>query len=146
MAYSAMQVANAFIEKAQEGKITNLTPMKLQKLMFFAQSWYIKKFQARLIDDNFMRWPYGPVIPSVYYEFSGNGGDEITAPARNAYNTPFPERLNDHDDQFLDEIIDVYGSFNGWTLSDMTHQNGTAWKMRPIGTVITDQELFDGRV
>lgn len=146
MAYSAMQVANAFIQKAQSGEIPDLTPMKLQKLMFFAQSWYIKQFRARLIDDNFMRWPYGPVIPSVYYEFSGNGGNEITAPARNAYNTPFPERLSNQDECFLDEIIREYGEYSGWTLSDMTHQEGTAWRMRPVGTVMTDQELFDGRV
>lgn len=82
MAYSAMQVANAFIQKAIDGKIPALTPMKLQKLMFFAQSWYIKNFKARLIDDNFMRWPYGPVIPSVYYEFQANGGNEITSLAK----------------------------------------------------------------
>lgn len=82
MAYSAMQVANAFIQKAIDGQIATLTPMKLQKLMFFAQSWYIKNFRSRLIDDNFMRWPYGPVIPSVYYEFKDNGGGEITELAK----------------------------------------------------------------
>ncbi|MBN6075760.1 DUF4065 domain-containing protein [Aggregatibacter actinomycetemcomitans] len=146
MAYSAMQVANAFIQKAQEGKITALTPMKLQKLMFFAQSWYIKSFRARLIDDNFMRWPYGPVIPSIYYEFKENGGDEIKSPAKDAFNTPFSSLLEQRDDNFLEEIVRVYGGLNGWTLSDMTHQQGTAWRMRPIGTVMTDQELFDGRV
>lgn len=146
MAYSAMQVANAFIQKAIDGKIPALTPMKLQKLMFFAQSWYIKNFKARLIDDNFMRWPYGPVIPSVYYEFQANGGNEITSLAKNTFSTPYSSNLEYADEQFLDEIIRVYGEFSGWTLSDMTHQTGTAWTMRRVGTVITDQELFDGRV
>lgn len=34
MAYSAAAVANAFIEKALKGELKNLTPMKLQKLLF----------------------------------------------------------------------------------------------------------------
>ncbi|MDZ5641674.1 hypothetical protein [Enterobacter sp. A103] len=35
MAYSAIAVANAFIEKANERGICDLSPMKLQKLVFF---------------------------------------------------------------------------------------------------------------
>lgn len=148
MAYSAMQIANAFIRKAQESPnaLPNLTPMKLQKLMFFSQSWYIKQLKARLIDDNFMRWPYGPVIPSIYYEFKDNGGRNIEVPAKNIFGTPFDSQLEPRDEVFLDEIIRVYGGFDGWTLSDMTHQEGTAWRKRPVGTVMTDQELFDGKV
>jgi len=42
MAYSAMQVANAFIRR----QIPDLTPMKLQKLMFLAQSWYLKNHEV----------------------------------------------------------------------------------------------------
>jgi uncharacterized phage-associated protein len=34
MAYSTIAVANAFIERAKGAKITDLTPMKLQKLVF----------------------------------------------------------------------------------------------------------------
>lgn len=34
MAYSALAVANAFIEQGLRGNIKNLTPMKLQKLLF----------------------------------------------------------------------------------------------------------------
>lgn len=34
MIYPAIAIANAFIKKAMIGEIQNLTPMKLQKLMF----------------------------------------------------------------------------------------------------------------
>lgn len=43
MAYSALAVANAFIEQAKAGKIQGLTPMKLQKLLFYTQSWHLKQ-------------------------------------------------------------------------------------------------------
>ncbi|ACA31871.1 Panacea domain-containing protein [Histophilus somni] len=145
MAYSAMQVANAFIQKAQEGKVPALTPMKLQKLMFFAQSWYLKKYHVRLIDDHFVRWQYGPVIPSVYYEFSSFGSCDINQPATNPFGIIAPN-LTIADDAFIDEVIATYGSFDGWKLSVMTHQPKTAWSMGKIGSVITPIEMFEGKV
>lgn len=145
MAYSAMQVANAFIQKAQDGKIPDLTPMKLQKLMFFAQSWYLKRNRQPLIDDNFVRWQYGPVIPSVYYEFSNFGSQIITQPATNPFGI-IESNLTAIDDTFIDEVIRTYGNFDGWKLSVMTHQPKTAWSMGVIGSVITPVEMIEGKV
>lgn len=145
MAYSAMQIANAFIQKAQEGKVPDLTPMKLQKLMFFAQSWYLKRHKQKLIDDHFVRWQYGPVIPSVYYEFSNFGADNITQPATNPFGI-ITVNLTAVDNAFIDEVIETYGKFDGWKLSVMTHQPKTAWSMGALGTVITPLEMFEGKV
>lgn len=43
MRYSAIAIANAVIDKANNGKTDNLTPMKLQKLMFFCSVLVFKK-------------------------------------------------------------------------------------------------------
>lgn len=145
MAYSAMQVANAFIQKAEDQQMADLTPMKLQKLMFFAQSWYLKRYRQRLIDDNFVRWQYGPVIPSVYYEFSSFGSNKIDKPATNPFGTIDPN-LTTMDNAFIDEVLETYGSFDGWKLSVMTHQPKTAWSMGKLGSVITPLEMFEGKV
>lgn len=140
MAYSALAVANAFIRRAEEGKLKQLTPMKLQKLLFYVQSWYYKIRGKPLFDDNFARWTHGPVIPSIYHEFKNYGSGEIKS--RGAMLTPIPEgtgNLNlqlvvpDIDEAdadavyFIDEAIRVYGQYSGWQLSVMTHQPGTAW-------------------
>ena len=69
MTYSAMAVANAFIKRSKEEEITNLTPMKLQRLMYYAQSWHLAIKGEPLFDDFFARWPSGPVIPSLYHAF-----------------------------------------------------------------------------
>lgn len=146
MAYSAMQVANNFIRRAQNGEIINLTPMKLQKLMFFAQSWYLRLHNQRLINDEFIRWQYGPVIQSVYYEFSKNRGTEIKHRAKNARGMDFDSHLDAQDELFLDELIAAYGQYTGWQLSDMTHVQGGAWSMGGMGSVITDREMRNGTV
>lgn len=149
MAYSAMQVANAFIQKALDGKIPDLTPMKLQKLMFFAQSWYLKKYRVRLINDEFVRWRFGPVIQSVYYEFSSVGGGLLTENkvfARDARGEIVTPNIASNDDAFLDAIVHAYGNYSGWQLSDMSHAAGGAWSMQPQGSIITNVEMFNGRV
>ncbi|HHT7698624.1 Panacea domain-containing protein [Pasteurella multocida] len=144
MAYSAMQVANAFIDK--KDKIPALTPMKLQKLMFFAQSWYLRMYGCRLINDEFVRWKHGPVIQSIYYEFSKNGGRIIESPAKDSFGTPVQADLSSADEQFLDRVIATYGAFSGWQLSDMSHNPQGAWAMDELGSVISDREMVNGAV
>lgn len=146
MAYSAMQVANALIRRSQDGEIVNLTPMKLQKLMFFAQSWYLRLNGRRLINDEFVRWQYGPVVQSVYYEFAKNRGTEIKYMAKNAQGKNFDSHLDIHDEAFMNELIKAYGGYTGWQLSDMTHAEGGAWSMGGMGSVITDREMLNGKV
>lgn len=146
MAYSAMQVANAFIQKAIDEKIPALTPMKLQKLMFFAQSWYLRVNGCRLINDEFVRWKYGPVIQSVYYEFARNGGGVINKFAKDFCGEDVAYQLETTDDLFLDKVIATYGAFSGWQLSDMTHDKDGAWAMDRLGTVISDGEMMRGNV
>jgi uncharacterized phage-associated protein len=139
--YSALAVANAFIDRALNGKIEDLTPMKLQKLLFFTQSWHLKINGEPLFDDFFARWRYGPVIPSIYHEFKQYGPNEITDYGKGV--------VNDDEDDFgirlvipeidwkcdretvdlVDKIIEVYGEFTGWELSVMTHEEGSAWKI-----------------
>lgn len=148
MAYSAMQIANAFIDISRRTpeRLPDLTPMKLQKLMFFAQSWYLKEHSLRLIDDTFYRWDYGPVIPSVYYEFRNSGGNPIKTLAKGSDGRDVRYRLTPRDEEFLQSIVRDYGAYNGWTLSQVTHQLNTAWSNGRIGTIITDWDMFDGKL
>lgn len=146
MCYSALSIANALIKKAEDKNITDLTPMKLQKLMFFAQSWYLKKYSKRLILDNFERWDYGPVIPSVYYTFNIFKSNVINKLATGLDCTEIKTDLKSKDDNFLDELLAVYGKFDGWRLSLMTHQDKTAWSMGALGTTISLDEMVKGKV
>ncbi|RIY32848.1 hypothetical protein CKF54_03920 [Psittacicella hinzii] len=68
--YSVASIANHFIEISlkRPDKLPNLTVMKLQRLLFFAQAWHIQKYTNILFADAFVRWQYGPVIPYLYYE------------------------------------------------------------------------------
>lgn len=135
MAYSAMAVANAFIQRAQEGKLNGLTPMKLQKLLFFAQSWSLARDQEPLMDDVFCRWQYGPVIPSLYHDFKEYGANPITALGGHVVCrddklikvTPYIGKDDVESWALIDEIIKVYGEYSGSQLSAITHEEESAW-------------------
>jgi len=141
MAYSAMQVANAFIQKAKDGKIPDLTPMKLQKLMFFAQSWYIKTYNSLLFNEAFARWQYGPVIPDIYQEFKTFGARVIDKFATDAEGNK--SGIDDPDIlSFIDKIIEVYGDYTGPQLSAMTHESGTAWSINQNCLYIDPSDIY----
>ena len=131
MPYPTMAVANSFIQRARGGLIPNLTPMKLQKLLFFAQSWHLKWYKKPLIDDVFCRWQYGPVIPSLYHEFKHYGDQPIDRFGTFVSPLGAIEAFVFDDDQnamhVIEEVIRAYGIYTGPQLSNITHRPGSAW-------------------
>ena len=70
------RVSNLVIDTAKESNI-ELTSLKLQKILFFLQGFYLYKYKARLIDGNFAKWQYGPIEREVYDCFTSNGSSPI---------------------------------------------------------------------
>jgi uncharacterized phage-associated protein len=152
MAYPTMAVANAFIQRALDDKLPNLSPMKLQKLLFFVQSWHLKWYKEPLIDDVFFRWQYGPVIPSLYHEFKHYGSKAIDrfgtfVSPRGAIEAIVPKE-DQRTWQVIDEVIRAYGALTGSQLSSITHYEGSAWQVTggADGGPILNDELVKGRI
>lgn len=147
MAYSTIAVANTILELAEKKSI-EISPMKMQKLIYYAQAWYYFLNDEPLIDEHFSRWHYGPVIPSLYHKLKYYGANNITSKIGDLEfinnDTVFVEPVIKDNliGQYLDKILEVYGSFSAQQLSNMTHQQGTAWALKgPDGSVITLEEM-----
>ena len=152
MAYSALAVANAFIERAKEGKLAGLTPMKLQKLLFYTQSWHLRERELPLMDDHFARWQYGPVIPSLYHELKSYGSRPVTSLLSNlkpdvediVFVTPRIPESDTYAQRLIDRIINKYGKWSGTQLSNLSHEEGTAWALRGAdGSAIDWKEMAE---
>lgn len=78
--YTAMDVANYIIWFVNNVlRRNNLTPLKLQKILYYVQVFYLINNQSRpLFLDSIQKWQYGPVVPSVYFEFKDNGVSHIS--------------------------------------------------------------------
>lgn len=151
MTYSAVAVANAFIEKAKKGELQELTPMKLQRLLFYTQSWHLKLYDGKLLfDDLFARWKFGPVIPHLYHMLKRYGANEIQEPistiidSERGFKRITPTIHKDDVDamKLIDKIIEAYGGYTGTDLSNMTNSPDTAWsKGSPDGGPILHTDM-----
>lgn len=109
----AEDVADYFIWLANNtgSFISNL---KLQKLVYYAQAWYLAIYDQPLFDEDFKAGIHGPVIPELYKEYCGFKWKPIL---KEVSQPSFSEEIQ----QFLDEVTDVYFSFDGYELEQMTH-------------------------
>lgn len=127
--HSPKSVANYFLELA-DAKGESISPMKLQKLVYYAHGWYAGYTQQPLIDEAVEAWQYGPVIPSLYHEFKRFGASNIKGKAID-FDLRGPTEVATPPDQkirtFLENVWKSYGGYTGVTLSEMTHAIGTPW-------------------
>lgn len=127
MSYSPKSIANYFLDLAHaQGEA--IDPMKLQKLVYYAQGWYAGYTGEQLINDTVQAWPYGPVIPSLYHEFKRFGSAPIHGRAMEwgrEVERPEDPQLRG----FLDNIWNSYGQYSGLRLSDMTHAPDGPWDL-----------------
>jgi uncharacterized phage-associated protein len=140
MTCDALAVANYYLDLAEK-KGEKLSPMKLQKLIYFAHGWHLSLTNEPLINSQIEAWEYGPVIPEVYHEFKKFGREPITSPATKFV---FPNedegyglldmkliepKLDKNAEvlKLLDRIWEVYGKYSAFQLSNATHRTGGAW-------------------
>jgi uncharacterized phage-associated protein len=104
------------VEGRERGEI--LTNLKLQKLLYYAQAWYLALNDRPLFDEDFQAWIHGPVLPSQYHRFKEFQWRPITIDVDVSRLPRLDARLKEH----LDEIMDVFCIESAVALELMTHQ------------------------
>jgi uncharacterized phage-associated protein len=105
-----------------------LTPMKLQKLVYYAHGWNLALTGKPLINENIGAWPYGPVIGSLYKEFKAFGRQKIDSLAIDKEGNTFS--INENDEltfQLLSKVWETYSKLTAVELSNATHASGSPW-------------------
>ena len=130
MAYRTAAVANEFLELA-ERDVEPLTPMKLQKLVYFAHGWYLAMTGEPLIEEPIEAWRYGPVVSSLYHEFKSFGATTpINRLARRNISHPRIDDVSGDNDlakAIVGRVWQTYGRLTAVKLSNITHQPDTPW-------------------
>ena len=102
--------------KEREG-ITNL---KLQKMLYFVQAYYLAKLDKPLFSDKIEAWKYGPVIPGVYKKYKSKESNPII-------NEEDKSSLSDEDKKVVKKVWDSFGGYSASRLVDIA-QAHTPWK------------------
>lgn len=106
-----------------------ITPMKLQKLLYFVCRDYAKEFGSSPISEQFEVWQYGPVLPSVYSEFKSFRANPITEYAKDANGNAYMVSENGTPDlaRIIDNVWTKYRRKTGVELSRITHKAESGW-------------------
>lgn len=133
MAFPSAAVANYFLELAQEDG-ARVTPMKLQKLVYFAHGWNLALLGKPLISEVVEAWKFGPVIRSLWRDLKAYGNSPVQAPIvdRRGEAITLSEAKGTHQDklfamQLVRKIWTEYGKLDAIQLSNMTHEKNSPW-------------------
>lgn len=113
---NAIEMAHYILGYASRKQIP-VTNLKLQKLLFFCQGWYLASKGSLLFSESFEAWPKGPAIYDVWSAFKGFGKNPIAV-------LPKDIDLNG-DEDMVNGILDLYTPIDEWVLVRMSH--GKSW-------------------
>lgn len=102
--------------------LKGVSPLKLQKLLYYSQVWYYVKYKKQLYRDNIFAWIFGPVVYSVWNEYRFVKRNE-NIPHIKGNNHFLAKDIEEH----LEEIWNIYGKLSGAQLVELTH-NEVPWK------------------
>lgn len=143
---SVQALANSILKRSFEESIV-VTPMKLQKLLYFIYRDYLKNNHEPLFGENFQVWQYGPVLSSVYDEFKSFRASPIDRFAKDAQDRVFVinEKNVNEVGQSINRVWEKYKMKDGIELSKMTHEPGTAWDKayKDERSYLKDEDILD---
>jgi uncharacterized phage-associated protein len=133
--YSPAKIANSLIRIARKYK-TNLDPLKLQKIIYFAHCKSLVEHNKILVTEPFHAFSFGPLITSIYHEYKKYGNNPV-----DHYTS---ELVMDGEDnlkwevffvpendlqitQILNDTFDKYSNYSGSALAKMTHVQNGPW-------------------
>lgn len=116
---SPTQVSNfLLVNSGETGEV--LTNLKLQKLLYYSQAWFLALNERPIFDEEFQAWVHGPVLPSQYFRFSEFRWKPITEEVSS------PD-LTDEVSSHLCEVLEIFGVETAVSLEHMTHDE-MPWK------------------
>jgi uncharacterized phage-associated protein len=110
MTVSAHDVAAYILDR-----MTSMSSMKLQKLVYYSQAWHLVWDDEPLFHENIQAWANGPVVYELFDQHRGNFSVSKPWPVGDT------TALSKSQMQTIDIICDHYGKLSGQELSALTH-------------------------
>lgn len=116
--YSAKTIASWFVAWA-EAEGADLSNLKLQKLLYYAQGHHLALYGEALFGDDIQAWSHGPVVPDIYRAYKHFGSADVQLDDED------PFRWDDVDTrttQLLLRVWHTYAQYSAWGLRNKTHE------------------------
>ncbi|HJJ98772.1 MAG TPA: DUF4065 domain-containing protein [Methanocorpusculum sp.] len=138
---TATNVADFFVDLANHMVDENMTNLRVNKMLYYAQAYSLVRFGKPLFSEDIQAWEYGPVVPSVYHTFQKFGRDPIRDVSDNCSLDVFTA----DEIALLLDVAREYGKYSSSKLIDMTHEIGGPWEQvyhpGELNTVIPKESI-----
>jgi uncharacterized phage-associated protein len=116
---SALEVSRFLIFlKDHDPRGLELSNLKLQKLLYYSQGYYLSMYGETMFDDSIEAWKYGPVVPSVYRSYKSFGHLDIKIPNDEHYDYT---DLENRKQSVIAYVWKTLGEMTAGSLVDKTH-------------------------
>ena len=123
--YEARDIAKFFIECAESEGRNDMSPLKIQKLVYFAHGMYLAMTGGKpLIEEDVYAWIYGPVIKPLYRELKIWGSKTVQS---DFFDDAKKVSENKEIADFLKNIWELLKKYTAVQLSMMTHEKNGPW-------------------
>lgn len=115
-----------------------ISTMKLQKLCYYSQAWFLVWNGVPLFQEEFRRWDNGPVCVELFEKHKGMflvSSELITTDL-------LSEELTDIQRSTVDQVIEDYGQYTGAQLSELTHSE-MPWTNTERNEIISTEVIRD---
>lgn len=119
--YKASDVARYIIERCKE-KNRTVSNLKLQKILYFVQAEFLVTKNQPCFIEAIEAWDFGPVVPTVYFEYRMYGGANIPCIGK----SKVKQLISARDQKILNGIIDECSQYSASALVEITH-NQMPW-------------------
>lgn len=122
MSYPVLNIANKIIANTDGSKGEIISNLKLQKLLYYLQGFYIAIYDKKLFEEPIEAWQYGPAVRDVYEHFKIYNSSAITLKGDEQIIS-----LSAEEESLFSEVLEEYGQFSAIKLMKMTHEE-FPWK------------------
>lgn len=115
-------VADFFVKLANQSEDDQMTNLKVNKLIYYAQGAFLARTGRPLFDEDIEPWPLGPVVPKIYHKYKVCGRGPITSEG-----DLDPKLFTEEEYEVLLDVMRELGQYTGAALVSRTHSPGTPW-------------------
>lgn len=101
--YTSQQIADWILSQLNSNSGDTISPLKLQKLLYYCQAWHYTIFNEVLFDERIEAWAHGPVVPSQFKRFNNIDFYQNIKVKNFKY-----IKLKSKTEQLLNEVVGIY--------------------------------------
>lgn len=115
---TSREIADWILSRINTVAGDTISPLKLQKLLYYCQAWHLAIFDEALFEEEIEAWAHGPVVPSQYSRFADILRTDSIDIADSELKTT---KLTKETEDLLNEVIEIYGEHSASYLENLTH-------------------------